>query len=220
MMLQWYGYGCFKITSTGAETTVIIDPFDPTVLGPKLSRLSADLLVLSSNRPAHGYADAVKQTDKNNPFIISTPGEYEVKGVFIYGVEAAKKNSNSKKSEETTLFSLNVDGVRIGHLGDIDRTLTESELDRLGPIDILLLPVGGGEALDPKTAHEVLDQIEPRIVIPMEYKVPGIKKDLVEANAFLKEYGIKNPESFDKFKMQKKDLPVDEIQVIMLTPSF
>lgn len=216
MTLQWYGYACFKCTSAGSDVTVLIDPFDQT-LGLKVPRIAADIVMTSSDRPEHGNADAVRRGDKHDPFFITTAGEYEVKGVFVYGVSVEKKHEGSKKTPYTILFSITMDGVRIGHLGDLNRPLTEAELDRLGPLDVLLLPVGGTSVMDAKCAHEVLDQIEPRIAIPMEYKIPGLKRDLAPVDQFLKEYGIKNPEIVDKFKLQKKDLPVDEINVVIVT---
>lgn len=112
-----------------------------------------------------------------------------------------------------------LDDLTVCHLSDIDRPLDERELDALGRIDILLLPVGGGSTLDGVLATEVLNQIEPRIVIPMQYALSGLKTTSAGVEGFLKEYGIKNPEKMDKLKIQKRDLPSEETRVTLLDPA-
>ena len=136
--------------------------------------------------------------------------------IFVLGVEALIKNKKGKSPEHATLFVLAIDDVFVGHLGGLDRTLTEKELDQLGRIDILLLPVGGGSALDPQTALNVIGQIEPRIVVPMAYKLPGLKADLRPVEDFLKEYGTKDLQHEEKLKVMKKDLPAGDQKVVVL----
>ena len=151
---------------------------------------------------------SVKAREGDAPFFITSPGEYEVKRVFVYGVQAKK----------CILYVAGIDELYIAHLGTLNRTLTEQELDALGRIDVLLLPVGGGSVLDPKTAVEVVGQIEPRIVVPMMYALAGIKTDLRPVEDFLKEYGTVDASREDKLKVQKKDLPAEETKVVVLLP--
>lgn len=216
MILQWYGHACFKISGNQTDAIVVIDPFDASV-GPKLPRLSGNILIQTKDSPEFNNLEAVKGVSSARPFIITHPGEYEVSGVCVSAVLAEKKQESKKgKPERTILVSVGLDDLSVCHLSDIDRPLSERELDALGRIDILLLPVGGGATLPPKGAVEVLNQIDPRIVIPMLYNIPGFKKDLGAIDAFLKEYGLKNPEKEDKFKILKRDLPSEETKVILL----
>lgn len=212
MTLNYYGLSCFRLISTSHDVSVLIDPFDQSS-GWKMPRLSADLVLTSQGSHAEGV---FKDKGGESAFSITSSGEYEVKNIFVYGVDAVKKNQKGKIDEHTTLFVVAVDDVFVGHLGGLDRTLSEQELDRLGRIDILILPVGGGAVLDAKTAYEVIGQIEPRIVVPMAYKLTGLKGDLRPVDDFLKEYGTKDVQHEDKLKVMKKDLPAGEQKVIVL----
>ncbi len=212
MTLNYYGLSCFRLSSTSHDVSALIDPFDQSS-GWKMPRLSADLVLFSG---ASGSDGAIKGKDGSPAFTISSPGEYEVKNIFVYGVDALLKNQKGKSPEHATLFVLAIDDVFVGHLGGLDRTLTEKELDQLGRIDILLLPVGGGSALDPQTALNVIGQIEPRIVVPMAYKLPGLKADLRPVEDFLKEYGTKDLQHEEKLKVMKKDLPAGDQKVVVL----
>ncbi|MDO8490114.1 MAG: MBL fold metallo-hydrolase, partial [bacterium] len=203
---------CFKLSGNQIDVNVVIDPYDSS-LGLKTPRLSADVIVVTGDTPDRNSWQQVKSSD-NTPFIVQYPGEYEVKGVFAMAVTAKKKDAS-----DTLLVSLGVDDVNIGHLGSIDRALTESELDALGRIDVLLLPVGGAGTLDAETAIEVLKQIEPRIVVPMQYAIPGLNLDSQPLEKFLKEYGLKDVEKLDKLKVQKRDLPSEDTRVVVINPS-
>lgn len=212
MILNWYGHACFKAQGNQSEQTVVIDPYDASI-GLKIPRLSGDVVVVTDDSPAYNNWQQIKSSE-HSPFLIQYPGEYEVRGIFATAV-AAKKKSN----ETTLLLSMGIDDIVLGHLGCIDRALTEQELDALGRIDILLLPVGGGSTLSGRLAVEVLKQIEPRIVVPMQYKIPGLKSESEPLEIFLKEYGIKDPEKADKLKMLRRDLPSDETRVVVLNIS-
>lgn len=206
MVLNYYGLSFFRMQGNQSDVSVVFDPFDQKS-GWRLPKPSADL-VLSSDPTAKPASMSVKAREGSAPFFITSPGEYEVKRVFVYGVHASS----------CILYVTGIDELYIAHLGTLNRTLTEQELDALGRIDVLLLPVGGKSVLDPKTAAEVVGQIEPRIVVPMMYKLAGIKTDLQPVEDFLKEYGTKDAEREDKLKVLKKDLPTEETKIIVLNP--
>lgn len=207
MVLNYYGLSFFRAQGNQSDVSVVFDPFDQQS-GWRLPRPSADL-VLSSDPRVKTSALSVKSREGGSPFFITAPGEYEVKGVFVYGIHA---------TADSILYVAGIDDIYVGHLGTLDRTLTEHELDALGRIDVLLLPVGGGTTLSPKSAIDVITQIEPRIVVPMMYKLAGVKADLRPIEDFLKEYGVKDAAREDKLKVLKKDLPADETKVVVLNP--
>lgn len=206
MILHYYGLSFFRMQGNQSDVSVVFDPFDQHS-GWRLPKPSADL-VLSSDPEAKPSSMSVRAREASTPFFITAPGEYEVKRVFVYGVSVAG----------CVLYVTGIDDLYVAHLGTLNRTLTEEELDALGRIDVLLLPVGGASVLDPKTAVEVAQQIEPRIIIPMMVKLAGIKTALRPVDDFLKEYGMKDVEREDRFKMLKKDLPAEETKIIVLNP--
>lgn len=209
MVLNYYGLSFFRAQGNQTDVTVVFDPFAQDS-GWRLPRPSADI-VLSSDTSVKTSSLSVKAREDSSPFFITSPGEYEVKRVFVYGICAEKKAG-------AILYVAGIDDVYVGHLGTLNRTLTEEELDALGRIDVLLLPVGGGTVLEPKIAIDVITQIEPRIVVPMMYKLAGVKTNLRPVEDFLKEYGIKDCEREDKLKVLKKDLPAEETRVVVLNP--
>lgn len=208
MQLQWFGLSCIKISAQSSDVTVFIDPFDPAA-GVRLAKQAADVVLTSTDSPEYNYTEAVRVDEDHPPFFINTPGEFEVKNVFVYGVAVSGE-------PRTNAFSLHVDDVVVAHLGALNRTLTVKELDELGQVDILLLPVGGHGVLDAKRAVEVCKQIEPRVIVPIHYQVAGLKKELDPVGFFLKEYGSPAIEGVDKVKFMKKDLPADDTRVVIL----
>jgi L-ascorbate metabolism protein UlaG (beta-lactamase superfamily) len=147
--------------------------------------------------------------------LIDAAGEYEVKNVFVYGIPAEKKDG-----KPITMYLIEMDGIKVAHLGNLGQdTLTDKQMEILEGVDILLVPVGGGDSLNATKAVKLISQIQPRIVIPMYYKVPGLSLKLDSLDAFIKEYGVSKLEPQDKLKISKKDLPQEETKVEVLTVS-
>jgi len=149
---------------------------------------------------------------KSEALIIDKPGEYEVKGIFIQGIPV---NQNQGK-EIAVVYWLEIENITLGHLGSLNTTPEDEELEKLEGLDILFVPVGGNAVLDVKKASQVISQIEPRIVIPMYYKIPGVKEKLDSVENFCKVMGVKSSEKIDRFRIQKKDLPQEEMKIIVL----
>ena len=150
--------------------------------------------------------------------VINGPGEYEIKGIFVYGIPAFHDKQQGKERGETTIFVIKLleEDITIAHLGDLGHVLTNDQLEHLEKIDILLVPVGGKVTIDAKEAVEVINQIEPRMAIPMHYKTAGLKlTDIAGVDSFTKEIGV-SVETVDKLKIAKKDLPVEEMRVVVL----
>ncbi len=215
MQIQWLGQSCFKIQSKNinGEITIITDPYGPSI-GLKLPKLQADIVTISHDHDDHNNIDVVS----GDPFIIDSAGEFETKGVFVFGIPAHHDNKEGQERGNITIFKINSEDITIAHLGDLGHELNSDILERLGNIDILLLPVGGTYTIDAKMASKIVSVIEPRIVIPMHYQIPGLKvDDLDTVEKFIKESGLPF-EKMDKLKILKKDLPQDETKVIILNP--
>ncbi|MCU0679365.1 MAG: MBL fold metallo-hydrolase [Planctomycetes bacterium] len=212
MYIQWLGHSCFKMQDkTGPDgVTVVTDPFDKSI-GLKVPGCEANIVTVSHDHNDHNNVKALR----GDPFVIESAGEYDIKGISVYGVESYHDEAGGKERGRNIIYRLAIDDITIVHLGDLGHLLDNKQLEILAGTDILLIPVGGKYTLNAKQAVEVVSQIEPRIVIPMHYKVPGLSLDIEGADKFIKEIGIK-PRSEDKLKISKKDLPVEDMWLCLL----
>lgn len=213
MVIMWYGQSCFRIQGKTVtdDVTLVIDPYDK--VGLKLPKLTADILCVTHDHYDHANVKAVS----GEPFLISGPGEYERKGVSITGALAPHDNVEGKARGFVTMYTMNLEGMTLAHLGDLGTTeLTEAQEEAIEDVDILLLPVGGVYTIDGKEAASLVARLEPRIVIPMHYRLPGLTVKLDGVETFLKHIGGKAGESVEKLKVSKKDLPQEETKIILL----
>ena len=218
MEITWYGHSCFRLTER-SYATVVTDPFDNKAIGYDSLRLKSDIVTVSHDAPGHNNTDAVKGVSH----VIDGPGEFEIGGVFVTGVQtegsgSGKKKSKSKDSEESvrnTVYVFDYDGITVAHLGDLKEVPTQSEIESLGPINVALIPVGGGSALNAAKAAEVISLIEPNLVIPMHYSTPSAKVSLDSLNKFIKEMGLSKAETQPSLKVTRSGLP-NETHVVVL----
>lgn len=209
MELAWYGLSCFKMKERGLAT-VVTDPYDPSLGLPSL-RLKADLVTVSHDAAGHNYVKGVK----GQRMQISGPGEYEVGGVFITGISMAAKTEDNNGGVRNILYLFDFDGLTVAHLGDLAYVPSQSQIENLGPVDLALVPVGGGSALSPAEAAEVITLIEPSLVVPMHYKTGKEKVKLGPLARFLSEMGVGKQEPIETLKVTKSGLS-DQTQVIVL----
>jgi len=154
-----------------------------------------------------------------NPFLIQGAGEYEAKGVYIQGVDSAHDASQGKERGQNTIYTIEVEDLRICHLGDLgQKELTPEQVEKIGEVDILMIPVGGVYTISAKEAVKIMSQIEPNIVIPMHYQIPKLRIGLEGLDKFLKTMGIKKIESLPKLSIKKKDISSEEAKIIVLKP--
>jgi L-ascorbate metabolism protein UlaG (beta-lactamase superfamily) len=213
MIITWQGHSCFKIQDKiGTDgLTVVTDPYDKST-GLKLPNFEADIVTISHDHPDHNYAAGLRGT----PFIIRTAGEYDVKDVLIEGIASFHDDKHGQERGGNIIYRIKMDGISIVHLGDLGHKLENSQLERLGGTDILLIPVGGIHTIDAAAAVEVIAQIEPRIVIPMHYEMPDLKIKLDSVDKFIKAIGLE-PHREEKLKISKKDLPSENTELVILS---
>lgn len=213
MDINWYGQSCFKIK--GKSATVIVDPFDPDFVGLKLPKdLEAQVALSTHNHKDHNNVGAVS----GNPLVVIGPGEYEVAGVSVVGIGSYHDAASGSEKGENTIYHILIDGVNIVHLGDLGHVLTEDQMSQIDTVDILMVPVGGTYTIDAEVAAKVVAQLEPRIVIPMHYQLPGLKTDLAGVEPFLKEMGAENVAPVAKLSISRDKLP-EETTVVVLSKS-
>lgn len=210
MDITWYGLSCFRLTERGM-ISVVTDPYDASIGLPAL-KLKADVVTVSHEAPGHNSLQSVKTARR----VIKGPGEYEIGGVFITGIRMApSKKDKENPATPNILFVFDYSGVTLAHLGGLTEVPSQSQIEDLGSVDIALVPVGGGNALAPSKAAEVISLIEPSIVIPMHYKTYKQGPELDTEAGFLKEMGISELEPLPSLKIAKSAL-TEEMQVVLL----
>lgn len=212
MNISYFGHSCFKIEEkiNDKNVSIVTDPFSKEV-GLKVPNVEADIVSISHNHYDHNNSSALR----GQPFVIDCAGEFDVKGVIIEGVRSYHDEKQGQDRGDNIIFRFDIEGISLAHLGDLGDVLDNKQLEKIGGVDILFIPVGGKYTLDAKKAVEVISQVEPRIVIPMHYKTKDSKIDIDGLDKFIKELGIEaNYE--DKFKISKKDLPSEDMKLIIL----
>ncbi len=216
MDITWHGHSCFTIKEKGV--TIVTDPY--TNLGTKLPKLKADIVTLS---------DELIDTEGNiaevagEPRTLSWPGEYDIKGVGIEGYSAfhfAKSQETAEKANcKVVIYNFFVNGFKVCHLSGLGHRLTSELTESIGDVDVLLVPIGGNLVIDHKKAVEVIEQIEPKLVIPMYYKIKGSKLDVGELEPFLKAVGKTDAEEIETLEIKKvEELPSDKTDYVVLKP--
>lgn len=214
MHILWFGLSGFKIISK--DVTIFTDPFGKTS-GLTPPRGVGQIVVSSApdNELANNYSGIT-----DSPFIVQNPGEYDIKGVFIRGIPLAsgKKPESGPAIDRRAIFTLILEGMAVGFLGMLgEKGLDQSQIEELNNIDILLVPVGGNMVCDAEAAMSIVNELEPKVVIPMFYKTPGVSLKLDSLDRFAKEMGGKG-EEMEKLLIKKGDLDQEKTKFVILTP--
>ncbi|MGI9252782.1 MAG: MBL fold metallo-hydrolase [Thermomicrobiales bacterium] len=207
---RWFGHNCFRIRAK--EATIIIDPVGPPT-GFSMGKQTADIVITTHDHLGHRHFDAVKPPYK----VIDGPGEYEVNDVFVTGVRTWHDDVKGEKLGYNTIYLVGVESMRICHLGDLGHVLTADQAEELEDVDILLVPAGGGP-IEPKKAAEVVAQIGPKIVIPMQFRAGAGDANRADLTEFVKHLGIDMVEPEDKFAVKHSELS-DTMRLVVLNPS-
>ena len=208
MTINWYGQACFRLESRG--TSVLVDPFSKEI-GLRPPRLNDPIFLVTHEHYDHNNVGGVPPES----FVIRGPGEYEKSGIHIEGIMSYHDNTQGTQRGLNTIYLVRMEDMRLCHLGDLGQDkLTDEQVEVIGNVDILFIPVGGKYTIDGKEAVEVIKQIEPKIIIPMHYKVTGLNIDIEGPQKFLKEIGIK-PEETEAYKIAAKNLPTEEMKLVV-----
>lgn len=211
MDVTWLGQSCFRLR--GKNAAVVTDPYPPS-LGLRLPRQEAEVVTVSHGHDNHSYMQAVRE----GAFEINGPGEYEVAGVSVIGLPTFHDAEKGAKRGRNTVYLIEIDDVRICHLGDLGHGLDDADAEIVASVDVLLVPVGSKTAISPVQAAEVVRQLEPRYVIPMHYATPGLKVQLDGVDRFLKEMAVTAVEPQPKLTVQASSATEYETKVVVLEP--
>jgi len=207
MTINWYGHSCFRVESKGVS--LLFDPFSREI-GLRPPRLNADIFLVTHEHYDHNNVKEVP----SEAFVIRGPGEYEKSGIYIEGISSFHDNVQGLQRGLNTIYVVKMEEMRLCHLGDFGQAkLTDEQIEAIGDVDLLFIPVGGRYTINGNEAADIAREIEPKIIIPMHYKVPGLNIDIDGPQRFLKEMGIK-PEEVETLRISAKNLPVEEIKLI------
>lgn len=212
--IWFHGQACVRVKGKGA--TLVFDPYEGNFTGLKPLKLESDIVCISHGHQDHNNMASVKGTGEKPPFVILGPGEYEISGVNIVGVDSFHDDNQGGERGHNTIYQVTVDEINIVHLGDLgQKKLTQAQIEDLSGCDVLFIPVGGVYTIEAKDAPDIISQLEPRIVVPIHYKLPGLKFDLAEVSDFLKVMGKENIELAAKLSVSRDRLP-EELEVTVL----
>lgn len=210
MEINWHGLSCFRLTDRGMAT-VVTDPYDHNVAGFEPLKLRGEIVTVSHDAPGHNFFSTVKGRNR----VITGPGEFEIGGVFITGVQTNRTTKSSPKELRNTLYVFDYDGITIAHLGDIQNVPNQTEIETLGGVNVALVPVGGGDSLNAAKAAEIVSLLEPGIVIPMHYQLPESNLELSPLSRFLKEMGVGEVEPVPSLKVTRTSVPAESRVVVL-----
>ena len=216
MDIIYLGHSGFKLR--GKSASVVTDPFGPEI-GFALPQVSADIVTVSHSHPDHAAVAKVQGTSRRpKPFIITAPGEYEIMGISVRAIPVFHDDQQGKLRGKNLIMVITIDGVHLVHLGDLGHPLTEAQVEDIGPVDVLMVPVGGVFTIGPQVAASVVENLDPSIVIPMHYRTEkhsDVFKELSTLSDFLKAMGIESKQSQEKLTVAAGNLP-EETEVVVL----
>lgn len=207
MELIWHGLSCFRLIERYLAT-VVTDPYHAELGLPRLA-VDADVVTVSHDAPGHNNTAAISGYE----YALTGPGEYEIGNVFITGIATAQDGS----SPPNVLFMFDYNGIIIAHLGDMARVPTQTQIEALEEIHVLLVPVGGGNSLNAAQAAELVSMLEPNIVVPMHYRIPNLELVLDDVDRFLNEMGVTDPTEEQSLQLSSSNL-AEETEVVLLAP--
>ena len=217
MVISWFGLSSFKISS--GPLTIVTDPFSKNV-GLIPPRVQTDIAVISNiQNPLYNNTESL---GGNEIFVIDSSGEYDIKGLFVRGIAATVELKNKSNGfDYTTIYTVRMEDINLGLLGSLkQKELTDSQLESMNEIDILFVPVGGQSVCDAEEAVTIVNQIEPKYVIPMHFAQKGLKVPLDKVDQFLKEIGSTHHAAQEKLTLKKSNLleKTEGVEVAILTP--
>ncbi|MBI3620154.1 MBL fold metallo-hydrolase [Candidatus Roizmanbacteria bacterium] len=213
MDIKFIGHASFFIKAKDAR--LVTDPYDPSAVGMKFPKIEADIVTVSHTHPDHNYVTGVSGT----PLVIDLPGEFEKNGMRIYGYSTFHDKNKGQERGENTVYKVEAEGINVLHCGDLGHVFDDALIEEIGDVDILLVPVGGFFTIDAADAVELAKKLEPAVIIPMHYNIPGLNQkvfaQLAAVTDFLKKMGQESITSVPKLTVKKESL-TEEMKVVVM----
>lgn len=209
MDITWLGHSCFRLRAD--DTVVVTDPF-PASLGLRPDSRPANLVTVSNSHPNHSHWEGMP----GEPRVFTSPGEYQYSGVYLRGIMTPLA-PETPRQQRNVAYVIQIGNVHICHLGDIAVSLTPKQKDDLLPVDVLLVPTGGGCTLELDRVLQTVQDLDPKIVIPMHYGLPEVAVPLQGVDVFLRRMGISDAQPQPRLVVTASNLPTD-LRVVLMSP--
>ena len=218
MVITSYGISCFKVTS--GQLVLAFDP--PSKKSEaKSPYFQTDIVLISHDHDNHNGQEVLHAPKDGEIFVVNEPGEYEYKGVNIQGITSFHDSQDGKKHGVSTIYRVEIEDIVLLHMGDFGENELRPEVkEKIGNVDIMFVPIGGDSVVDPETAAEIANQIEPKIIIPMHYDLASDAKKKAILKEFLDEAGARNVKPEEKLTIKKKELAEEGTRIVVLEPSI
>ncbi len=183
MRIRWHGQSCFEIGDE--EKILITDPHDGKSIGINQPDVRGDIILVSHDHYDH---NAVRIVEKENSKIIREPSERTFEGIEVKGIRSYHDENEGERRGENTIFTFKMNGTTFCHLGDLGHLLEKETVEEIGDVDFLFIPVGGNFTIGPKEAKKTIEEIAPKIAVPMHFKIGGLSLDIKTIEPFLSLY--------------------------------
>ena len=214
MDITYFGHSSFLIKTKDAK--IVTDPYDSKMVGFPLPKVNADIVTVSHNHGDHNQAKAIQ----GEPHVFDWPGEFEKKGIRIFGIQSYHDAKQGEERGENVIFKFDIEGMNVVHMGDQGFVPDDKQIEAIGEVDILMLPVGGFFTIGSAEAAATIKKLDPYIVIPMHYAHDKLNPELASKmeplTAFLQKMGAESVQPMDKFSVKKEDLVEDSFQIVVL----
>jgi L-ascorbate metabolism protein UlaG (beta-lactamase superfamily) len=209
MKIKWLGHSCFLFTADSG-VRVLTDPFDSSV-GYAVPEVAADIVSTSHDHSDHSYTQAVR----GEFFHIHTTGHFSHKGIDITGVASFHDAENGTRRGKNIIYTFIIDGIHICHCGDLGHLLTPEQVQEIGKVDILLMPVGGFYTIGPDQAVNIAQTLHPAVIIPMHFKTDVIRYPIEGVDGFLQKIGGGRRAGRQEVEYDKSSLPLSPTVAVL-----
>jgi L-ascorbate metabolism protein UlaG (beta-lactamase superfamily) len=213
MEIKYINHSSFVIKTKSA--TVVLDPFSNST-GIKFSKIPADIVTISHSHEDHSNIGAIE----GSPIVFDWPGEFEYQGVAVKGISTFHDAENGAKRGKNVMFRIISEKVNVLHCGDLGHDLDEKTIEEIGPVDVLMIPVGGTYTIDAQTAAHIVKKIDPAMVIPMHFQNEGLDKktfaELEPVTDFLKLMGQSGIIPVPKLNLKHEDFTTESSTKVVL----
>ena len=210
MIIRWHGHACFEI---GNDITIVTDPHDGRSIGIKPPQVTADLVLVSHSHLDH---NSVKTVSKGSTRNVTDPGKHEELGINITGISSFHDDAQGERRGANCIFKFAIDNINFCHLGDLGHVLTPEQIEALGKIDILFVPIGNVFTIGAQDAWKTINLLKPRVAIPMHYRVGGLSLSIQPLDPFV-EQADKVERVGNEIDFEPEDIPKElEVWVFSL----
>jgi len=210
LQIRWHGHACFEITN---KVVIVTDPHDGKSIGIPVPSVTGDIILVSHDHYDH---NSVKTVEKDDSAVVRDVGRRKVEEVTIEGIPSYHDEVQGGKRGSNIIFKFTVDDITFCHLGDLGHEPDEELIAKIGEVDVLFIPVGGTFTIDADGAWRTFQKINPKIVVPMHYKIPGLSLPISDIDPFLAKSRFKVLHVGNEIDIEKEELP-DEKEIWVFT---